>query len=168
MQADIAGAIRVVSRARAFEWTWAQTDIDRFCLDVGWTLLERGDYGRTSLSTDLTVNFNRADAYRNRRHIRGRTGRDESLERVTAYITDLTRDVTPALTAALSDHFDQLAERLTRDLGSPNHIESKPGAEIGWEYPDVVINVVTHNRCLLLEIVNPRRWKERRADQDSD
>ncbi|MFE2960934.1 DUF6301 family protein [Nocardia tengchongensis] len=168
MQADIEGAVRIARIARDFEWTWGQDDIERFRLAAGWTLLRRGDYGNTSLSTDLRVNLNQANAYSNRRYIRGSTGRNESLERLSINITDVARDADDALTAALSKSFDQLAEKLTREFGLPSHTESKPGAEIGWVEYDHVVNVMTGSTYLLLEVVNPRRWRERQEFDDED
>ncbi|MEV6102594.1 DUF6301 family protein [Nocardia sp. NPDC051981] len=168
MQADIEGAVRVARNARAFTWTWAQDDIERFALDVGWTVLDQGDYGSASLSTTLRVNLNRGSSYSNRRYIRGTAGRDESLERLTANITDVTRHPNEMLTAALSSSFDLLAERLTREFGPSNHFEPKPEAEIGWVDRNVVINFVAHKTYLLLEIVNPRYWMERHEFDDED
>ncbi|MFJ9370836.1 DUF6301 family protein [Nocardia sp. NPDC101769] len=168
MQADIEGAVRAVKIARTFTWTWAKADIERFVLHAGWTLLDRGDYGSATLSTDLRVNLNRGSSYSDRRYIRGREGRDESLQRLTAYVTDVVRQADEALTVALSEAFDQLTEGLIQELGSPSHLVSKPEAEVGWVESHVVINVVTHKTFLLLEIVNPRYWIERQQLEDED
>ncbi|MEU4416478.1 DUF6301 family protein [Nocardia salmonicida] len=168
MQADIEGAVRIARIARDFAWTWGQEDIERFRLTAGWTLLRRGDHGNTCLSTDLRVNLNRANAYSNRQYIRGREGRDESLERLAINITDVARDADEVLSTALSECFDQLTERLTREFGRASHTESKPDAEIGWVEYDHVVNVFMGNTYLLLEVVNPRYWSERQEFDSKD
>ena len=54
MHVDIEGATRIARLAAEFDWTWAVDDLEPFCAQAGWELVEFGQTGG-SIRTDLRV-----------------------------------------------------------------------------------------------------------------
>ncbi|MDA3637696.1 DUF6301 family protein [Rhodococcus sp. C-2] len=54
MHVDIEGATRIARLAAAFDWTWAVDDLEPFCAQAGWELVELDRTG-ASIRTGLRV-----------------------------------------------------------------------------------------------------------------
>ncbi|MFD3511019.1 DUF6301 family protein [Nocardia sp. NPDC058666] len=159
MQGDIEGAVRVAKIARSFEWTWAQRDLERFCAENSWVYPDQGADGASFLVTNLRVNIKKANVFCNRQYIRGPSGRDESLERITVYVTDISRVKNKTVAASLSECMNSMVAELTIEFGEPTIVDLEP-KRIRWIDHDCVISLLQRGTYILLEILNPRYWME--------
>ena len=54
MHVDIEGATRIARLAAEFDWTWAVDDLEPFCAQAGWEVVELDQTG-ASIRTGLRV-----------------------------------------------------------------------------------------------------------------
>ncbi|MFF2397424.1 DUF6301 family protein [Nocardia sp. NPDC058114] len=152
MNGDIEGAVRVAKAAKAFSWTWADEDVERFRSVVGWEFLGRNRESY-SLATDLDVNIPHADVSCDGFLLRKYGGDRESILQISVYVTDIAKDQVEHLRQL----FDQFSAQLTRELGEPD--EKIAGEKIEWSTPSGIIALMGGAMSIHLEVVNPRYRK---------
>ena len=62
MHVDIEGATRIARLAAEFDWTWAVDDLEPFCAQAGWELVELRQ-GGASIRTNLHVSRPKANMF---------------------------------------------------------------------------------------------------------
>ncbi|MEV6101510.1 DUF6301 family protein [Nocardia sp. NPDC051981] len=179
MQADLDGAVRIVNAAGAFNWTWADGDLKRFCDQVGWAVIHSGPDG-ASIETDLEVSVPKAHAFFSHNVIRVLADAGETIEWIVAWVTDIADDedsdeqdarlIEPD--AYLIRAFEQLRDLIGSELGVPlgEEVDEDLRHEITWETGTVVIKLALSTQVVSVSLVNPRyhEWANDGADDDHD
>ncbi|WP_254699193.1 DUF6301 family protein [Rhodococcus sp. SGAir0479] len=84
MHVDIEGATRVARLTAEFDRTWTVDDLEPFCAQAGWELVEPRQAGG-SIRTNLHVSRREADMYR----------RNRSMRCISIFVSDVADDATP-------------------------------------------------------------------------
>ncbi|GAB4582308.1 DUF6301 family protein [Nocardia sp. IFM 10818] len=155
MQADIAGAVRVVEVAKAFNWTWKDEDVARFCSAAGWRMRDPRTRDAT-LVTDLQLDDPIAFVEKDRSFLQQHGGAKESVLHIQLIFTDIG----PLDAGSRRAILGQLNERLTTIVGTPSW--SDEDGQAAWYLPRLVILAESRDEWLQIDIVNPRyqKWQE--------
>ncbi|MFI6866235.1 DUF6301 family protein [Nocardia sp. NPDC050406] len=165
MQADIDGALRIVRAAGAFDWTWTEGDLTRFCDRVGWRVTASGA-DHASIQTDLQVSAPRAHAFLDRGTIQRMALAGKAIKWIDVWVSDLAddeeEDGSDEHRADLARTFAQLHDRLGIEMGSADEKEFDEdlGYEVRWTERPAVITLALNAQAVSLSITNPlyREW----------
>src|SRR5262245_43174320 len=126
---DIEGATRIARLAAEFDWTWTVDDLEPFCLQAGWELVELRQAGG-SIRTNLHVSRREADMYR----------RNRSMDNMPILVSDLAVLGTPKaeVRPLLVEGFTNRDVALTARLGTATSAEPGPEAALRWDLPKAV------------------------------
>ena len=146
MHVDIEGATRIARLAAGFDWTWAVDDLEPFCAQAGWELVELRQAGG-SIRTNFHVSRPRANMY----------GRNRSMDTISIFVTDLVDDATPmtVLRPLLDEGFTNLDVAFTALLGTATSAEPGPGATIRWDLSKVVVILSMSPSAIHLRLASP-------------
>ncbi|NKS83195.1 hypothetical protein A6411_04130 [Prescottella equi] len=146
MHVDIEGSTRIARLAAEFDWTWAVDDLEPFCAQAGWELVELRE-GGGSIRTDLHVSRPKANMYRHNR----------SMEYISILVTDLADDATPmtVVRPLLDEGFTNLDVALTALLGTATSAEPGPTAVLRWDLPKAVITLDLSVSAIFLDLTSP-------------
>ncbi|WP_027500998.1 DUF6301 family protein [Rhodococcus sp. UNC363MFTsu5.1] len=146
MHVDIEGATRIARLAAEFDWTWAVDDLEPFCTQAGWELVELMQ-GGASIRTNFHVSLPKANMYRHNR----------SMHYFSTFVTDLADDATPmtVVRPLLDEGFTNLAEALTALLGAATSAEPGPEAALRWDLPKVVVELSMSVSAIFLDLTSP-------------
>ncbi|MET8423210.1 DUF6301 family protein [Nocardia sp. NPDC004860] len=137
----IAYAVDVAAR---FDWTWASTDLERFCAVQGWTIVEH-----TKLGAVLTTNLTLA-----RPEARWRS-EDGRFERVFIFAAENSGTDDVEIARQKYDQFADISEAIVSTVGTPTQRKAGSDGEIRWDLPRIVIRLqLVHNQSFL-EFANP-------------
>lgn len=111
MHVDIEGTTRIARLAAEFDWTWAVDDLEPFCAQAGWEIVELRQ-GGASIRTNLHVSRPEAHMF----------GRQHRMNWISIFVTDLADDATPmtVVRPLLDEGFTNLDVALTALLGTAN------------------------------------------------
>ena len=109
MHVDIEGATRIARLAAEFDWTWAVDDLEPFCAQAGWELVELRHAGG-SIRTNFHVSRPTANMF----------GRQHRMDSISILVTDVADDATPMtlVRPLLVEGFTNLDVALTALLGT--------------------------------------------------
>ncbi|CRK53576.1 conserved hypothetical protein [Rhodococcus sp. RD6.2] len=146
MHVDIEGATRIDRLAAEFDWTWVVDDLEPFCSQAGWELVELRE-GGGSIRTDFPVSRPRANMY----------GRNRSMDTISIFVSDLADDATPmtVLRPLLDEGFTNLDVALTALLGTAPSAEPGPPAALRWDLPKVVVRLSMSPSAIHLRLTSP-------------
>ncbi|QBJ97443.1 hypothetical protein ERC79_16985 [Rhodococcus sp. ABRD24] len=146
MHVDIEGATRIARLAADFDWTWTVDDLDPFCSQAGWELVELRQ-GGGSIRTNFNVSRPKANVYRENR----------SMEYISILVTDLADDATPmtVVRPLLVEGFTNLDVALTALLGTATSAEPGPTAALRWDLPKAVITLNLSVSAIFLDLTSP-------------
>ena len=150
MHVDIEGATRIARLAAEFDWTWAVDDLEPFCAQAGWELVELRQ-GGASIRTNLHVSRPKAHMF----------GRQHRMNWISIYVTDLADAATAAtpmtvVRPLLDEGFANLTAALTSVLPIPTNSEPGPEATIRWDLPKVVVELGMSPRAIHLQLTSPK------------
>ncbi|WP_137876117.1 DUF6301 family protein [Rhodococcus sp. Q] len=146
MHVDTEGATRIARLATEFDWTWTIDDLEPFCAQAGWELVELRQYG-ASIRTNFHVGRPEADVHR----------RNRSMRYISILVTDVADDATPmtVVRPLLDDGFTNLDVALTALLGTAPSAEPGPQAFIRWDLPKAVISLNLSVSAIRLHLTSP-------------
>ena len=145
MHVDIEGATRIARLAAEFDWTWTIGDLDPFCTQAGWELVELRQYG-ASILTNFHVSRPEAHLYR----------RNRSMRYFSTYVSDVADDATPmtVVLPLLDDGLTNLVVAFTALLGTATSAEPEEAA-LRWDLPKVVVELSMSFRAIHLRLKSP-------------
>ncbi|BCN65235.1 DUF6301 family protein [Prescottella equi] len=153
MHVDIEGATRIARLAAEFDWTWAVDDLEPFCAQAGWELVELRE-GGGSIRTNLHVSRPGAHMF----------GRQHRMDWISIYVTDLADDATPmtVVRPLLDEGFTNLDVALTALLGTATSAEPGPEAVLRWDLPKAVITLNLGVSAIDLRLKSPgyQAWRD--------
>ncbi|MGY4101838.1 DUF6301 family protein [Nocardia sp. R16R-3T] len=123
----VAYAVDVAAR---FDWTWASTDLERFCTVQGWTISEHTMPGAV-LTTNLPLA--RPEA---RWH-----GEDGRVEQVIIFVTENTGTDDVEIARRGYDQFADISEAIVSTVGVPTQRKAGSDGEVRWDLPRIVIRL---------------------------
>ena len=146
MHVDIEGATRIARLAAEFDWTWTIDDLEPFCTQAGWELVELMQ-GGASIRTNFHVSLPKANMYRFNR----------SMQYISILVTDVADDATPmtVVRPLLDEGFTNLDVALTALLGTAPIAEPGPEAFIRWDLPKVVVELSMSFSAIHLDLTSP-------------
>ncbi|WP_027503352.1 DUF6301 family protein [Rhodococcus sp. UNC363MFTsu5.1] len=146
MHVDIEGATRIARLAAEFDWTWAVDDLEPFCAQAGWELVELRQ-GGASIRTTINVSRPESVMYR----------RNRSMRYFSAYVSDVADNATPmtVVRPLLDEGFTNLAVAFTALLGAATSAEPGPEAVLRWDLPKAVISLHLGFRAIHLDLTSP-------------
>ena len=146
MHVDIEGATRIARLAAEFDWTWAVDDLEPFCTQAGWELVELRQYG-ASIRTNFHVSRPEAHLYR----------RNRSMRYFSTYVSDVADDATPmaVVRPLLDEGFTNLVVAFTALLGTATSAEPEPKAALRWDLPKAVISLHLSVSAIDLRLTSP-------------
>ena len=146
MHVDIEGATRIARLAAEFDWTWTVDDLEPFCTQAGWEVVELDQNG-ASIRTNLHVSRPKANMYRFNR----------SMQYISILVTDLADDATPmpVVRPLLDEGFTNLDVALTALLGAATSAEPGPEAVLRWDLPKAVITLNLSVSAIFLDLKSP-------------
>ncbi|MFE4502451.1 DUF6301 family protein [Rhodococcus sp. NPDC056743] len=146
MHVDIEGATRIARLATEFDWTWAVDDLEPFCAQAGWELVELRQ-GGGSIRTNLHVSRPEAHMF----------GRQHRMNWISIFVTDLADDATPmtVVRPLLDEGFTNLDVALTALLGTATSAEPGPTAALRWDLPKVVVILSMSPSAIHLRLTSP-------------
>ncbi|MFC8930489.1 DUF6301 family protein [Rhodococcus sp. NPDC057135] len=132
MHVDIEGATRIARLAAEFDWTWAVDDLEPFCAQAGWELVELRQ-GGGSIRTNLHVSRPKASMFR----------RNRSMHYISIFVSDLADLGVPKaeVRPLLVEGFTNLDVAFTALLGTATSAEPGSEATIRWDLPKAVITL---------------------------
>ncbi|MBT2263679.1 DUF6301 family protein [Rhodococcus erythropolis] len=144
MHVDIEGATRIARLAAEFDWTWAVDDLEPFCTQAGWDLVELRHAGG-SIRTNFHVSQPTANMF----------GRQHRMDSISILVTDVADDATPmtVVRPLLDEGFTNLDVALTALLGTATSAE--PEATIRWDLPKAVITLNRGVSAIHLHLKSP-------------
>eukprot|EP01133_Synstelium_polycarpum_P023764 gene23764-28493_t len=144
MHVDIEGATRIARLAAEFDWTWAVDDLEPFCAQAGWELVELRHAGG-SIRTNFHVSRPTANMF----------GRQHRMDSISILVTDVADDATPltVVRPLLVEGFTNLDVALTALLGTATSAE--PEATIRWDLPKAVITLNLGVSAIHLHLKSP-------------
>ncbi|WP_186628558.1 DUF6301 family protein [Rhodococcus sp. BP22] len=161
MHVDIEGATRIARLATEFDWTWAVDDLEPFCAQAGWELVELMQ-GGASIRTNFHVNRPEAQMF----------GRQPRMKWISIDVTDVADGATPmTVVRPLRDEaFTNLDVALTSLLGTATSAEPGPKAALRWDLPKVVITLNRGVRAIDLRLKSPgyQAWVDEPEPEDED
>ncbi|KAB2584834.1 hypothetical protein BS297_13510 [Rhodococcus erythropolis] len=165
MHVDIEGATRIARLAAEFDWTWAVDDLEPFCAQAGWGLVESDQTG-ASMRTNLHVSRPTANMF----------GRQHRMDSISIFVTDLADDATPmtVVRPLLVEGFTNLDVALTALLGTVTSAEPGPTAALRWDLPKAVISLHLSVSAIYLDLKSPgyQAWMDEPEpeyeDEDED
>ncbi|MDF2899187.1 MAG: hypothetical protein K0Q46_5973, partial [Rhodococcus erythropolis] len=121
MHVDIEGATRIARLAAEFDWTWAVDDLEPFCAQAGWELVELDQTG-ASIRTGLRVGRPESIMF----------GRQHRMDWISIFVSDVADDATPmtVVRPLLVEGFTNLDVAFTALLGTATSAEPGPEATI--------------------------------------
>ncbi|EQM33689.1 MULTISPECIES: DUF6301 family protein [Rhodococcus] len=146
MHVDIEGATRIARLAAEFDWTWAVDDLEPFCAQAGWELVELRQ-GGGSIRTNLHVCRPKANMF----------GRQHRMDWISIFVTDVADDATPmtVVRPLRNAGFANLTAALTSVLPIPTYSEPGPEATIRWDLPKVVVILSMSPSAIHLRLTSP-------------
>ncbi|WP_158171165.1 DUF6301 family protein [Rhodococcus sp. JT-3] len=146
MHVDIEGATRIARLTAEFDWTWAVDDLEPFCAQAGWELVELRHAG-ASMRTNFHVSRPTANMF----------GRQHRMDWISIFVTDLADDATPMteVRPLLDEGFTNLDVALTALLGTATSAEPGPEATIRWDLPKTVITLHRGVSATHLRLTSP-------------
>ncbi|AZI64948.1 DUF6301 family protein [Rhodococcus qingshengii] len=146
MHVDIEGATRIARLAAEFDWTWAVDDLEPFCAQAGWELVELRQ-GGGSIRTNLHVCRPKANMF----------GRQHRMDWISIFVSDVADDATPmtVVRPLLVEGFTNLDVAFTALLGTATSAEPGPEATIRWDLPKAVITLHRGVSAIHLRLTSP-------------
>ncbi|QBJ95276.1 hypothetical protein ERC79_04400 [Rhodococcus sp. ABRD24] len=146
MHVDIEVATRIARLAAEFDWTWAVDDLEPFCAQAGWEVVELNQTG-APIRTNLHVSRPEADMYR----------RNRSMRYISIFVSDVADDATPmtVVRPLLDEGFTNLDMAFTALLGTATSAEPGPTAVLRWDLPKAVITLNLSVGAIFLDLKSP-------------
>ncbi|MEV6770052.1 DUF6301 family protein [Nocardia sp. NPDC051030] len=153
---DVPGAIRIVTAAMAFEWTWTEADAERFAADVGWA--HDGDLYKQSLlrmRTDLEIDDPQATYW----------FEGETLRRVEFAVSDNVGHLDPGEENTYEEElvriaYDSVLEGLREVWGAPvGYGTAGSGSGAVWEFPGFALRVEKSGESVEMNLLGPAERK---------
>jgi len=144
MHVDVEGAARIACLAAEFDWTWAVDDLEPFCAQDGWELVELDQNG-ASMRTGLRVGRPEPIMF----------GRNRTMRYISIFVSDVADDATPmtVVRPLLVEGFTNLDVAFTALLGTATSAE--PEATIRWDLPKAVITLNRGVSAIHLRLKSP-------------
>ncbi|PBI97177.1 hypothetical protein BKP42_31560 [Rhodococcus erythropolis] len=144
MHVDVEGAARIARLAAEFDWTWAVDDLEPFCAQDGWELVELDQNG-ASMRTGLRVGRPEPIMF----------GRNRTMRYISIFVSDVADDATPmtVVRPLLVEGFTNLDVAFTALLGTATSAE--PEATIRWDLPKAVITLNRGVSAIHLHLKSP-------------
>ncbi|MGW0247611.1 DUF6301 family protein [Nocardia goodfellowii] len=147
MRVDIEGAVQIARLAKDFDWTGYVDDLPRFSQLAGWEPSWSSGSGVT-YRTGMELLRPEALAFKRKRIFAD----------ISVYVTDIIDDSVPweESRKLVIDAFADLGNALTEEMGIP--VRTVPGLhpQLGWDYPNISINLRGSSGAISLELANPR------------
>ena len=146
MHVDIEGATRIARLAAEFDWTWSVDDLEPFCAQAGWEVVELDQTG-ASIRTGLRVGQSESIMF----------GRQHRMNWISIFVTDVADDATPmtVVRPLLDEGFTNLDVAFTALLGTATSAEPGPEATIRWDLPKAVITLNRGVSAIHLHLKSP-------------
>jgi hypothetical protein len=147
MHVDIEGATRIARLAAEFDWTWSVDDLEPFCAQAGWEVVELDQTG-ASIRTGLRVGQSESIMF----------GRQHRMDWISIFVSDVADDATPmtVVRPLLVEGFTNLDVAFTALLGTATSAEPGPEATIRWDLPKVVVELGMSPRAIHLQLTSPK------------
>ncbi|MDN5547688.1 MAG: DUF6301 family protein [Rhodococcus sp. (in: high G+C Gram-positive bacteria)] len=161
MHVDVEGAARIARLAAEFDWTWAVDDLEPFCAQAGWEVVESDQTG-ASIRTGLRVGRPESIMF----------GRQHRMNWISIFVTDVADDATPmtVVRPLLDEGFTNLDVAFTALLGTATSAEPGPEATIRWDLPKAVITLHRGFSAIHLALKSPKyqAWMDEPEPEDED
>ena len=146
MHVDIEGATRIARLAAEFDWTWAIDDLEPFCAQAGWEVVELDQTG-ASIRTGLRVGQPESIMF----------GRNRSMRYISIFVSDVADDATPmtVVRPLLVEGFTNLDVAFTALLGTATSAKPEPKAALRWDLPKAVITLNRGVSAIHLRLKSP-------------
>ncbi|MGR6584737.1 DUF6301 family protein [Rhodococcus qingshengii] len=146
MHVDIEGATRIARLAAEFDWTWSVDDLEPFCAQAGWEVVELDQTG-ASIRTGLRVGRPESIMF----------GRQHRMDWISIFVSDVADDATPmtVVRPLLVEGFTNLDVVFTALLGTATSAEPGPEATIRWDLPKAVITLNLGFSAIHLHLTSP-------------
>lgn len=146
MHVDIKGATRIARLAAEFDWTWSVDDLEPFCAQAGWEVVELDQTG-ASIRTGLRVGRPESIMF----------GRQHRMDWISIFVSDVADDATPmtVVRPLLVEGFTNLDVAFTALLGTATSAEPGPEATIRWDLPKAVITLNLGFSAIHLHLTSP-------------
>ncbi|MGV9823353.1 DUF6301 family protein [Nocardia xishanensis] len=150
MRVNIDRVADIVGLAAEFDWTGSKEDLGRFCEAARWTITESGPLG-ADIATDLDISCPEGYAFFG-------GGR---LCYIAFEVSDLLSKEQSGDDALSQSLFDDLADRLFRELGDPDYgVRRTENSYFRWDLPKVVIFANCRSRYNSVRLVE-RQYQEK-------
>ncbi|MGB3362341.1 MAG: DUF6301 family protein [Rhodococcus qingshengii] len=146
MHVDIEGATRIARLAAEFDWTWSVDDLEPFCAQAGWEVVELDQTG-ASIRTGLRVGRPESIMF----------GRQHRMDWISIFVSDVADDATPmtVVRPLLVERFTNLDVAFTALLGTATSAEPGPEATIRCDLPKAVITLNLGFSAIHLHLTSP-------------